>query len=420
MDGVSATRGEIERYQVDELRRVVASAKSTRFYGGRLRGIDPNALADISDLARIPFTTAQNLRGDPLSFLASSPDEIQRVVTLATSGTSAPPKRVYFTAGDIERTTEFFHRGMRDISGENGRVIVFMPGNTPDSVGDILRRGLTRLGRECVVYGAIEDYADAADAIAAHRASCAVGLPYQMLQLARRHPNARLRSVLLSADYIPRSAVNAIEQLWDCDVFSHYGMTETCYGGAVDCAYRTGMHIRERDLLVEIVDPASGDVLPRGRFGEIVITTLGRAGTLLLRYRTGDRGRILPGTCPCGSELLRLDHGITRLTAGVTLSGGETLTLSALDEALYALPSLYAYDACVDSRDGRDVLRIRADTECGAENGIAGAIGEIPEIGELVSNGKLILEITRGAGFTSTGAIKRVIADNRGRDEINI
>jgi phenylacetate-coenzyme A ligase PaaK-like adenylate-forming protein len=408
-----ASREDIERYQLSELRRAVDTARHARFYGDRLRDIASSELHSLDDLAKIPFTLPRDLSDNPLAFVLSPIDEVQRVVTIKTSGTSAPPKKVHFTDADIERTVEFFAHGMADISGENGRVIIFMPGNTPDGVGDILRRGLTRLGRECRAYGAISDYADAEASARGFGATCAVGLPYQMLSLARRYPDLRLGRVLLSADYIPRAAVRAIETAWDCRVFAHYGMTETVYGGAVECAYRTGLHVRDPDLLIEIADTHTGAAMPVGSFGEIVLTTLGRAGTALLRYKTGDYGRILPGKCPCGCELTRLDRAITRISGGVTLFGGVTLTISALDEALYAVPSLYGYDASVETRDGRDALVIRADTN-GGEGEITAALGEIPDIARLISRGELTADVTRGARRASDGAVKRGIIDNRG------
>ena len=84
-------------------------------------------------------------------------------------------------------------------------------------------------------------------------------------------------------------------------------MAETGYGVAVECARHEGMHIREADLLMEVVD-GEGKGLDDGEWGEIVVTTLTRRALPLIRYRTGDEGRILPGPCPCGSVLRRLKN----------------------------------------------------------------------------------------------------------------
>jgi phenylacetate-coenzyme A ligase PaaK-like adenylate-forming protein len=90
-------------------------------------------------------------------------------------------------------------------------------------------------------------------------------------------------------------------------VYEHYGMTEMGLGGAMACEKRDGYHPREADLLFEIIDPCTGEVLPEGEYGEIVFTTLTRQAMPFIRYRTGDFSRWLPGLCGCGSILKRLD-----------------------------------------------------------------------------------------------------------------
>ena len=101
--------------------------------------------------------------------------------------------------------------------------------------------------------------------------------------------------MLLSTDQAPAPLVAAIEQAWGCRVFDHYGTTETGLGGGVECEAHDGLHLREADLLFEVVEPATGRSLPDGEEGEIVFTTLTREAMPLIRYRTGDLGRLLPG-----------------------------------------------------------------------------------------------------------------------------
>ncbi len=108
-------------------------------------------------------------------------------------------------------------------------------------------------------------------------------------------------------------------------MFNHYGMTEMGLGGGVDCRALTGYHLREADLYFEIVDPVDGRPLPDGEPGEVVFTTLTRRGMPLIRYRTGDLARFLPGSCPCGTVLRRLDHVQGRLAGRVKVGGGYRL-----------------------------------------------------------------------------------------------
>ena len=104
-----------------------------------------------------------------------------------------------------------------------------------------------------------------------------------------------------------------VEQGWDCLVLDHYGSTESAFAGAVQCRCREGRHVRALDLLLEIVHPVTGKVLPAGETGELVITTLQRRAMPLLRYRTGDMASLLDGPCACGSPLPRLGPVLGRI-----------------------------------------------------------------------------------------------------------
>ena len=116
-------------------------------------------------------------------------------------------------------------------------------------------------------------------------------------------------------------------------------------GGAITCPAHAGMHLRENHVIAEIVDE-NGRTLPPGETGELVITTIGMEAMPLIRYRTGDYTRVIPGRCPCGSEVLRLD----------TVSRKETAELAALDETLFSLPFVADYRA--ERRDRKLYLKI--------------------------------------------------------------
>ncbi len=105
---------------------------------------------------------------------------------------------------------------------------------------------------------------------------------------------------------LPGDLRSAMEASWGCRVLDHWGMTETCFGGGVECLSRCGYHLRELDLFIEILSPLTGMPVPEGELGEIVVTTLRREAMPLIRYRTGDAARWLEGPCPCGSPLRRL------------------------------------------------------------------------------------------------------------------
>ena len=269
--------------------------------------------------------------------------------------------------------------------------MVLMPGLNPGSVGERLAVALDRIGCSTVVYGLVQHPEKVIDQIVEEKIDCLIGLPAQVLSLAR-HPHGKLlggtfgvgsisrvkdgpvngirgveaigrvdhesvnnirggirpgqiKSVLLSADYVPKSIIDAIEAAWHRPVFTHWGMTETGLGGGVQCQAREGYHLRDADFWIEIVDPKGGEPVPDGQWGEIVLTTLTRTGMPLIRYRTGDISRFMTKPCPCGSHLKRLDRVEGRSV--YEFSCGRRFRLDALDEALFRLPDIIDFEVRV-------------------------------------------------------------------------
>jgi phenylacetate-coenzyme A ligase PaaK-like adenylate-forming protein len=161
--------------------------------------------------------------------------------------------------------------------------------------------------------------------------------------------------VLLSADYAPDSVMKRLRETWGARVFSHYGMTETCFGAAVQCGFFGARHIRNSEMLVEIVDPESGWPLPPGSEGEVVITTFAAEAMPLLRYRTGDISSIASGRCPCGGFYPALGKVKGRAGAAIRPGNRAPLALAEIDEEVYSFPPVVSYEA---SSNGRDSLRL--------------------------------------------------------------
>lgn len=346
--GVSRlTREALDAYQLARLQETLAYARErSRFYRAYLADA-PARLESLADMTALPFTTAADIREDALRFVCVSQGEIARVVTLDTSGTTGAPKRLYFTAADQELTVDFFQVGMSTFTAPGDRVLILLPCARPGSVGDLLAQALARMGAAGIRRGPVTDVVATLDVLARERVAGLVGTPAQVLALAR-HPAQKpltVRFALLTTDHVPQAIVAAVEAAWGGMVYNHYGMTETGLGGGVDCAARRGYHLREADLYIEIVEPATGQPLPDGDTGEIVFTTLTRQGMPLIRYRTGDMGRFIPGACLCGTTLKTLAHVTRRLDNIVRLPTGDSLMLAELDEAVFALDGVVDFAA---------------------------------------------------------------------------
>ncbi|MGA2491835.1 MAG: DVU_1553 family AMP-dependent CoA ligase [Roseiarcus sp.] len=347
------TREAIAAWQLARLNETIAHARAASpFYRARRDWTD-GPLAGIGDVGRLPFTTAADLFANDPPLLALSQSAIARVVTLDTSGTSGPPKRLHFSADDLESTVDFFHHGMALLARPGDRAAIAFPGRQPGGVAAGLAVALRRLGVAPVVAPSPLDSVALAAWLRDERPDVVAGPPVPLLAAARVAANdggapIGARAVLLSSDHVAESVARALAAAWGAEVFRHWGMTETGYGGAVDCACHCGCHLREDELLVEIVDPANGAPAPAGALGEIVVSTLRRRGAPLLRYRTGDLARLIEAPCPCGSALKRLDGFAGRIAAGAPLASGGELTLPRLDEALFALEAVSDFAAVVE------------------------------------------------------------------------
>lgn len=300
------TREALEAWQLAQLEQLLTYVREhSRFYRDY-----PKTLTSLAELEQLPLIEDSMLAKDGQAMVCLSQSAVQRVVTLQTSGTTGQAKRLYYSAEDIKRTVDFFAYGLREIAAPGAKVVVMMPSQRPDGVGQLILRGSAQLGAEGIAAPLEGDFASLA-ALVASQADAVVGLPGHLLSLGRylrtQGRNSLKQTILTSADGLTPPVEQALHRLWG-DVVDHYGSTESGLGGAVQCSARGGRHIRESDLLCEIIDPLTGQRLPDGQWGELVLTTLTREAMPLLRYRTGDLTRILPGECPCGSLLKRLDR----------------------------------------------------------------------------------------------------------------
>lgn len=410
------TENAIRQYQLDRLRETLeyVSEKSP-FYRTKLGGFAGTEFRDVSDIARFPFTTPQDLRDNGPQFLCVSQGEIERVITPRIPGAKEQPIRTYLTHDDLESTIEFFHHGMTSLVDPGQKVLILMHGEKRGSVGDLLERALARTNVQGIVHGAVEDPSKVISEIVERKVDCLVGIPIEVLSIAR-HPNVQeirpgqIKSVLLSADcristYIPAAIVEELQTVWGCAIFKHYGTSEMGFGGGVECEAHSGCHLREADLYFEIVDPDSGLTLPPGELGEVVVTTLRRKGMPLVRYRTGDLARFLAGPCPCGTVLPTLERVRGRLHEAVRLCTGEWTGIADFDDAFFPIFGIIDYTISMSMESDVDRMEILIDSGAGRHvdmTAVSAAALRVPAVRRAVEQGRLIV------GSVDSGAVDRI------------
>jgi phenylacetate-CoA ligase len=306
------TRQALSIYQLERLRITLDYVKRcSPFYRRHFVDHAVESLQSLSGLAHWPPTTANDLRKDPLAFLCISQSSVERVVTLRSRSSPEAPMRLYFSAADLELAVDFFHHGFATAVAPEQRMLVLMPCQSPYSVGDLLSSGLARLAVHAIAHGPLQTPQKAVAAILRDRIDCLVGVPVEMAALSQypgriRIPRGQIKSIWLGTQNMQRCVADEIGRAWGCRVFQHYGAAEMCPGGGVQCLEQDGFHLREADLIVEILDPQTARPAADGTFGEVVVTTLTREAMPLVRYRTGHRAAFMKTVCPCGSRLRRL------------------------------------------------------------------------------------------------------------------
>jgi phenylacetate-coenzyme A ligase PaaK-like adenylate-forming protein len=421
----SLTRATIEQHQLKALQETVAWTRShSSFCAHRLASFPVDFPRSLNEVPLLPLTTATDIAENTPGFLCVSQGEISRIVTLQSSGTSGAPKRIFFTAADQELALDFFAHGVAGVASSGDRMLIALPCEREGSVGYQLAKGIARSGVIPIAHGLSADPAETLAHMERERATGIIGLPVQMLALSLNESKVAanvmrgLRSIVLCSDHVPQSLVRTLRKRSNAEIFEHYGMTEMGLGGGVDCEAHMGYHLREADLYFEIVDPLTGEVLPDGELGEVVFTTLNRTGMPLIRYRTGDVSRFLPGPCGCGTMLRRLERVQSRIDSSIRLGTYGCVNIAMLDEALFAVPGLLDFTAkyFYGARPCLEVAfyapRVAASHSHAT---LVNALYTLSPIRDAASCGEVELTVVRAsAPFPATGAKRKIEVHERG------
>lgn len=371
------TRADVDNYHLFRLRKLLSYVgRNSSFYRDLFdkNHIRPSDIVSLADLAKIPFTDQADLSRNPNRFLCVSHGDVARVTTFTTSGTTGPEKRVYCTDEDIERIIEFMGAGMRTVTEKEDVVQIMLPSGRLSNQADLLEQGVLKIGAKAVKSGLNLSSGEQLELIKEHGTTVIFGVASPVYRMTQELKGAHaldglgVRTIFLTS-FLADAQREHLRRVWNCDVHSHYGLTEMGLAVAVECHAHDGYHFNEADLLLEIIDPETGRVLDEGE-GELVFTTLTRQGTPLIRYRTNDMARLIPEPCPCGAATLRRFGPVRkRLELIVRLANGYLVYPSLFDEALYTLTDLVDYDLRVTGTGGRERLHFTVE-----------AIGQDPDI----------------------------------------
>lgn len=311
------TRTEIENLQLERLKKTIARCMQSHFYQKRFaeHHLKPDDIHSLDDLSKIPFTTKQDLRDNYPFGLSTVP--LSQVVRLhSSSGTTGTPTVILHTQRDLDEWANAVARCLYMVGLRPGDIFQNSSGYGMFTGGLGFQYGAERLGMLTVPAAAgntkrqikfITDFGTTA----LHAIPSYAGRLYEVMVEMGIDPrcDTKLHTLIIGAEPHSEEQRRRIENMLGVKAYNSFGMSEMCGPGvAFECTEQNGLHIWEDYYIVEIVDPQTLEPVPEGEVGELVLTTINREAMPLLRYRTRDLTRILPGECPCGRHHKRLDR----------------------------------------------------------------------------------------------------------------
>jgi phenylacetate-CoA ligase len=343
---------------------VTHAAQGSPFFHARIP--DPAAIRTVEDLRRLPFTTKEELRDAyPFGWTCVPLEQVVRVH--ASTGTTGKRVIASYTRRDLEDWAAMFKRCYEFAGvGPADRVQV-TPGYGLWTAGVGFQAGVELLGAMAVPTGPgnldlqFEFMIDFETTVIC--ATSSFGL--LMAEEAKRRglrDRLQLRVGIFGSERWGDAMRERIAGLLGIDCYDIYGLTELYGPGTgIDCRHHTGIHFWDDYYVVEIIDPETGRVLPDGEEGEVVLTTLRKEAMPLVRYRTRDLSRIVPGDCPCGSRHPRLAR-LTGRSDDMFKVRGVQVYPAQIDTVLARVPDCGSeYQARISRDGGREVLLVRVE-----------------------------------------------------------
>ena len=365
-------REELEQLQVSRMRSCVERLQRSDvgYYRERLAGVDPGQIDSMDDLLRLPFTVKDDLREHyPFGMFLTPLSDIVRIH--ASTGSTGKPTVVGYTRSDLELWASVLARGLaaggvtahdifqnayghglftgglgfHDAASRMGATVV------PTSAGNTSQQVMLMRDFDVTAFGATPSYA-------LHIAEVAVEEGVDLNALP-------LRAAFLGAEPMTEKMADRIEEKMGVEVHEQYGLSEIIGPGVASaCGHAEGMHVWEDHFIPEIVDPDSGERLPDGEVGELVLTAPTKEALPIIRYRTRDLTRLLTEPCPCGRTSGRIAR-ITGRTDDMLIVRGVNVFPSQIEHALMGMDDLEPhYQLVLSTReeDHQEDLSVRVET----------------------------------------------------------
>lgn len=363
-------REELKQLQLGRLQETLALVwERVPFYRERFasRGITPQDIRTLADVKKLPFTSKADLRDNyPFNMFAVPKKQVVRIH--ASSGTTGKPTVVGYTRRDMETWTEAVARMVTQagVTDEDVAQVTFGYGLFTGAFG--LHYGLERVGAAVVPTSTgntekqimlMQDFGTTAligtPSYALHMAEVAVSMGINPREIGIKYG-------MFGSEVWTESMRDEIEKVWGCFATDNYGLSEIIGPGvAGNCRERQGMHISEDFFLIEIIDPETGEPLPEGQEGEVVITTLTKEALPIIRYRTRDISVLDAAPCACGRTTARM-RKVGGRTDDMLIVSGVNVFPSQIEDVLLKIKGIAPYYQIIVSKKGYlDALEVQVE-----------------------------------------------------------
>ncbi len=366
-------RAEMEKLQLDRLQETVRRVyEKVPYYRNKMEqaGVSPEDIKTLADLQKLPFTTKQDMRDSyPFGLFAVPQDELVRIH--ASSGTTGKPTVVGYTRGDLNTWTECVSRiaCMGGATSKDIAQICFGYGMFTGALG--LHYGLENIGA-AIVPSSTGNSEKQLMYMQDFKSSLLVATPSYALRLAEVAKEQGLdpkkdlfiKTALVGSELLTDAMRAEMHAVWgeEVKITSNYGMSELMGPGVSgECLEHCGMHINEDYFIPEIIDSETGEVLPAGEKGELVITCIKKEGLPLIRYRTKDITRLFYEPCACGRTTCRMENLQGRSDDMLKIRGVNVFP-GQIEEVVLSIPELGPHYEIIVEREGyADKMTVRVE-----------------------------------------------------------
>ena len=372
------SRNEIEAVQLERLKDTVKRVyEHVPAYRAKMdaAGVKPEDVKSLGDVKNLPFTTKQDMRDNyPYGLFAVPRKELRRIH--ASSGTTGKPTVVGYTNTDLEVWKECVAR------------LAVAGGATEDDVAQIcfgygmftgalgLHNGLEKVGA-AIVPSSTGNTQKQLMYMKDFETTLLVATPSYAMRIAEvalemginPRKDLKVKTLVLGSELMTEAMRNELYKVWgeDVNLTQNYGMSELMGPGVSgECLKLNGMHVNEDHFIPEVIDPKTGEVLPPGEKGELVITCLTKEALPLIRYRTRDITRLMYEPCPCGRTTARMEN-LSGRTDDMLKIRGVNVFPSQIEEVLINTEGIGPnYEIVLDRKNHSDLLTIKVEVEAEA------------------------------------------------------